>query len=154
MDGFSPLFGSARQPVFEGLSCAGIQAKNIAEVLQVSPPTVSKWRSGKAPVPAASLVFLTLVLAHLIEEAETMERRFEDIGAQRDGTLEEQLDAMRRALREQEVFTATLPADVVHSGARLYRDWLQSGSAIDSGIAGYRDTPVEGAEEDRWMISR
>lgn len=154
MDGLSPLFGSIRQPVFEGLSCAGVPAKSIAEVLQVSAPTVSKWRGGKTPVPSATLVFLTLMLAHLIEDAEAMERRFDDIGAQRDGTLEEQLETMRRTLREQEVFTATLPADVVHAGARLYRDWLQSENGTDVVMTDYRDAPVEGVEEDGWMISR
>jgi len=154
MDGLAPLFGSSRQPVFEGLASAGVRAKNIAAFLQVSPSAVSKWRRGKSPVPSESLVFLTLMLAHLIEEAETLERRYDDIGARRDGVLEEQLETMRRLLREQEVFTATLAAEVVHAGARLYRDWLQSDSMRTLGMADYNNTPTKGAEEDRWMTSR
>lgn len=154
MDGLSPLFGSSRQPVFEGLATAGVPAKNIAELLNVSQPTVSKWRSGKAHIPSESLVFLTLMLAHLIEDAETMERRFNDIGARRDGALEEQLEIMRRSLREQEVFTATMPADVVHAGARLYRDWLQTGTMPLARSSGHHNTAHEGAEEDKWLMSR
>jgi len=129
MDGLSPHFGLIQQPVFEGISSAGIPAKTIARMLGVSPSTVSKWKTGKAQIPSSSLVFLTLILAHLIEDAESLERRFEGVGTRWDGALDEQLTAMRRLLREQETFTATLPADVVHAGARLYRDWLRADGA-------------------------
>ncbi len=142
MDGFSPILGSVRQPVFEGLNCAGVAAKTIAEMIGVSPPTVSKWRTGKAQIPAASLVFLTLILAHLIEDAETMERRFNDIGTRWDGALDEQLTTMRRLLHEQEVLTATLASDVVHAGARLYRDWLQSNRAAPRSVQTTRQGDV------------
>jgi len=134
MDGFSPIFGSVRQPVFEGLDCAGVAVKTIAEMIGISPPTVSKWRSGKSQIPATSLVFLTLILAHLIEDAETMERRFNDLGTRWDGALDEQLTTMRRLLHEQEVFTSTLASDVVHAGTRLYRNWLQSNRAVPKSV--------------------
>ncbi len=142
MDGFSPLFGSAQQPVFEGLACAGVPAKTIAKMLNVSAPTVSKWRSGKVQIPPASLVFLTLILAHLIEDAETLERRFDDIGARWDSALDEQLTTMRRLLHQQEVFTATLAADVIHAGARLYRDWFQTNGTVPTSMhtAGHDET--------------
>lgn len=136
MSGLSLLNGTTRQPVFEGLSCAGVPARTIAEMLNVSAPTVSKWRKGKSQVPMPTLVFLTLILAHLIEEAETLEKRFMGIEARSgpwDGAMEEKLAAMRRLLHEQEIFTATLPADAVHAGARLYRDWLQAGHTATSG---------------------
>lgn len=143
MNGFSPVFGTMRQPVFEGLNCAGIAAKTIAEMVGVSPPTVSKWRCGKARIPQEALVFLTLVLAHLIEDAETLERRFNDIGTRWDGALDEQLATMRRLLHEQEALTATLASDVVHAGARSYRDWLQSTRALPGSdhTTGHRDGP-------------
>ncbi len=137
MDGLSPLFGSVQQPVFEGLTCAGVPAKTIAEMLNVSPPTVSKWRSGKAQIPPASLVFLTLILAHLIEDAETLERRFDDIGTRWDSALDEQLTTMRRLLRQQEVFTASLASDVVHAGARLYRDWFRENGVVPTRTTGH-----------------
>ncbi|NQV44884.1 MAG: hypothetical protein HQ501_08275 [Rhodospirillales bacterium] len=133
MDGLSPLFGAARQPIFEGLACAGVPARTIAEMLNVSAPTVSKWRSGKSHIPLSSLVFLTLILAHLIEDAEILERRFDEIGARDSlwgGPVDEQLTTMRRLLREQEVFTSTLAANVVLAGARLYRDWLHAGNSV------------------------
>ena len=102
-------------------------------MLDVSAPTVSKWRNGKAQVPMPTLVFLTLILAHLIEDAEALEKRFDGIGDRSgfwNSTLDEQLSTMRRFLHEQEVFTSTLPAEVVHAGARLYRDWLHANNSI------------------------
>ena len=147
MNGFSPLFGAVRQPVFEGLACAGVPAKTIAEMLNVSPPMVSKWRNGKSQVPLSSLVFLTLILAHLIEDAEVLEKRFDDIGARDsrwDGPVDEQLRSMRRLLREQEVFTSTLAADVTLAGARLYRDWLHAGHTLSRLARDERTDTVDG----------
>ncbi|HEC14760.1 MAG TPA: hypothetical protein ENI72_03280, partial [Rhodospirillales bacterium] len=47
-------------PVFQGFAEGRVSGKEIASILGVTPPTVSKWRKGKARVPAVKLAFLTL----------------------------------------------------------------------------------------------
>ena len=65
--------GSARRwPVLDGMAAVGLSGRDVAMVVGVTAPTVSKWRSGRIRVPAPKLAFLTLVLAHLLEEFSTM----------------------------------------------------------------------------------
>ena len=58
---------SELEPVFHGLKQTGITGREIARALKISPATVSKWRRGRAPIPAEIQVFLTLMLASQLD---------------------------------------------------------------------------------------
>ncbi len=126
MAGTSPSLAIAEHPVFGGLDHAGIAGDAIADMARVSISTVAHWRKGEQGMPAQSLVFLTLVLAHLIEEMEILERRLEEAGRCWDDVLGDQLGVLRGALRAQEVFNATLSPDVICEGARAFRTWFET----------------------------
>ena len=55
------------EPVFSGLRETGVTGRQIACALKISPATVSKWRRGRAPIPAEIQVFLTLMLASQVD---------------------------------------------------------------------------------------
>lgn len=106
-------------PVFHGLERAAVSGKEIAEASGVTPPTVSKWRKGKARPPASTQVFLTLILAHWIGE---MERMQEMAGGWRMDVLAN-LKASRNFLELQEAYNITLPPQAVREGTRMFRVW-------------------------------
>jgi len=108
-----------RIPVFAGLEKAGLAGKEIAEIAGVTPPTVSKWRCGRARLPSRILIFLTLVLANRIEEMEAVADGPTGWGAPDGSTLA----AVRDLLGRQERLNRLLPADAVHEGARMFRHW-------------------------------
>jgi len=124
-----------RIPVFAGLEKAGLAGKEIAEIAGVTPPTVSKWRCGRARMPSQILIFLTLVLANRIEEMEAVADGPAGWGAPDGSTLA----AVRDLLGHQERLNRLLPADAVHEGARMFRHWWHakghafSFGAIDPG---------------------
>ncbi len=103
-----------------------MSGKEIASILGVTPPTVSKWRKGKARVPAVKLAFLTLILANWLDEMENKARLESGGDPNPDAwrpSLRHPIDAARRSLKEQEAFNAVLPPEAVLEGARLFRDW-------------------------------
>ncbi len=113
-------------PVFQGFADSRMSGKEIASILGVTPPTVSKWRKGKARVPAVKLAFLTLILANWLDEMENKARL--EAGGDTNPeawrpSLRHHIDAARRSLKEQEAFNAVLPPEALLEGARLFRDW-------------------------------
>lgn len=105
---------SGHMPVFDAFGELGFRGRDIAALAGVTPPTVSKWKSAKARIPEDKLVFLTLVLAHLTEEAKDMD-----------------VDGARAYLAYQNVLNRDLPGTKVRAGARRFRDWWQGGKAGD-----------------------
>jgi transcriptional regulator with XRE-family HTH domain len=109
-----------------------VSAREIASMLGVSPPTASKWRRGRAKVPDAKLVFLTLVLAYWLDEIEREERV--PIGA--DGSaMELRLEAARRSLRLQDARNASLPPRALSEGAGQFRAWWDARARRRDGAA-------------------
>lgn len=119
-------------PVLEGLSQIGLSGKEIAALSDVSAPTVSKWRGGKTRPPAAAVIFLTLVLAHKLEELEEIEWQLDGGGEADDWALDlaEQVDSARRCLKVQERVNGAISPEAIHEGARRYRDWFNSGTTV------------------------
>ncbi len=101
----------AALPVFEGLKGSMISGKEIASIVGVTPPTVSKWRKGRARPPAAKQVFLTLILAHWLEER---------------GNADPRLDGAGLCLKRQEICNASLPPQAIHEGVRMFKNWWRA----------------------------
>jgi len=135
---------SIPNPALEGLAQVGMTGREIAGMADVTAPTISKWRQGKVRTPAATMVFLTLVLAHKVEEVETWEREHHrDYGG---GPMSDwlhgllgQLDAARACLRMQEACNAAFSPESIHEGARRYRDWLNRTTAMRYSAHSYDD---------------
>jgi len=118
-------------PVFAGLEKAGLAGKEIAEIAGVTPPTVSKWRCGRARVPSRIVIFLTLVLANRIEEMEAVADGPTGWGVPDESTLA----GVRELLGRQERLNRLLPAEAVHEGARMFRHWWHAkGHAFSFGV--------------------
>jgi len=129
-----------RIPVFDGLEKADFTGKDIAEIVGVTPPTVSKWRCGRAQMPNRILIFLTLVLANRIEEMEAVADGPTGWGAPDGSTLA----AVRDFLSRQERLNRLLPADAVHEGARMFRHWWHAkGHACSFNAIGTASRDVE-----------
>lgn len=120
-------------PVLDGLACAGVAGKSLAGIVGVSAPTLSKWRNGRSRMGGSQLVFLTLVLAHYLEEIEAMKEKMgtyttlnsKDHFHESFGGLQDDLQGF---LHEQEIRNLALPPSDVHAGARLYRTWFEQTS--------------------------
>lgn len=106
-------------PVFRGLADAKTQGKEIAGIVGVAPPTVSKWRTGRLETPAATLVFLTLLLADRINSLQDQHRRQGRKGLRFEATLK----TIHRRLRSQEAINSQLHPGAMRQGARLFRQW-------------------------------
>ncbi len=106
-----------------------VSGKEIAAMVGVSPPTVSKWRKGRARIPATKLAFLTLLLAHGLAELEDLAARaeeeapFSSASAAWRARLNAHIVTTRRCLRLQEAVNSALPPDAHVEGARLFRLW-------------------------------
>ncbi len=120
--------GAGSYPVFDGFEESRVSGKDIAAVVGVSPPTLSKWRRGRTRIPAAKLTFLTMLLANGLEELEDV-RRLEGNGAG-SGWLDGNLRAARRCLEEQEALNAELPPAAIHEGVRMFHDWWRMNAKV------------------------
>jgi transcriptional regulator with XRE-family HTH domain len=122
------LGASSHLPVFAALNELGLTGRDVAEFAGVTPPTVSKWRSGKVRIPGERLAFVTLVLAHLLDDAQTME--MQSAGAEvADDDWNARLDAAKAYLVYQDVLNRALAVGDVREGAQLFRMWWSSGAA-------------------------
>lgn len=118
---------SSHLPVFEALSELGLTGRDVAEFAGVTAPTVSKWRSGRVRIPGERLAFVTLVLAHLLDDAQTL-GAMSQAGA-KQGDWNDRLGAAKAYLAYQDVLNRELPVGDVREGARLFRAWWSSGAA-------------------------
>lgn len=145
---------SSHLPVFAAFVELGLTGRDVALFADVTPPTVSKWRAGKTRIPDEKLAFLTLVLAHLLDETQAIVD-LEAECASAHGTWSTQwggrLDAARAYLVYQDVLNQPLAAARVREGAQLFRAWWASGAAqrlqekrfapiLDRGLESDRDT--------------
>ncbi|MBL4615427.1 MAG: helix-turn-helix transcriptional regulator [Magnetovibrio sp.] len=113
---------SGHMPVFDAFDDLGLTGRDVAELANVTPPTVSKWRKAKVRIPGEQLAFLTLVLAHLVDEAEDVNKTSIHLDTGH-------LDAARAQLAYQDVLNHDLPPGEVRIGAQRFRTWWASGEA-------------------------
>jgi len=115
-------------PVFRGLDDVTIAGKEIAAIAGVSPPTFSRWRAGRARVPETKLVFLTLLLAHWIDDLENL---LDGRDFQEKMRFKARLNLTRRCLIQQEVINNKLSPEMVREGSHLFRKWwFQEGAMV------------------------
>lgn len=117
---------SGHIPVFHAFDDLGLTGRDIAELAKVTPPTVSKWRKAKVRIPGDQLAFLTLALAHLLDEAENVNTLNDQMGTPSD---QGPVEAARAQLVYQDVLNRDLPASEVRSAAQRFRTWWASGEA-------------------------
>lgn len=129
-----PSGQSGHLPVFEAFNELGLTGRDIATISVVTPPTVSKWRKGKVRIPDDRLVFLTLILAHLLDEAKAqsaLEAEWSSENGAGHWSLGEhsRIDAARAHLSLQEVLNNGLPGSEIREGAKRFQAWWASGAA-------------------------
>ena len=129
---------STHQPVFAAFAELGLTGRDVATFAGVTPPTVSKWRVGKVRIPGERLAFISLVLAHLLDEAP------ETLAGQTDWAA--RLGAAGAYLAYQDVLNQDLAASDVREGAQLFRAWWSSGAA--KRLQEKRFTSNEGEQEE------
>lgn len=127
-------FAGGHLPVFEAFNELGLTGRDIADAASVTPPTVSKWRQGKVRIPGDRLAFLTLVLAHLLDDVEALAALEADWSSNASGggwcrVDLARTDAARAHLALQDVLNRDLDVSDVRNGARTFRDWWSSGAA-------------------------
>lgn len=130
MKGQSTGLPSIGYPALIGLEKAGIAGKYIAGVTHVSASTVSKWRTGNSVMPQNMMIFLTLVLANVIEDMEALERRLGEEGCAWNDRVDDQRYELQRLLREQEIYNAAILPEIIREGAGLFRKWLETNDAV------------------------
>ena len=114
---------SELEPVFHGLKQTGITGREIARALKISPATVSKWRRGRAPIPAEIQVFLTLMLASQLDRLGDLYADWGPAPAAWHLTARAGLEVARECLGEQERRNQVLPGFAICDGSRLFRIW-------------------------------
>ena len=134
----SPLDGPHNkpscQPLFEGFAKAGLTGSDLAGLAGVTPPTVSKWRRGLIHIPASRIAFFTLVLAHLLEDLRGLRVLDAEINERRSGWAErvEIIEEVAGGLlKVQEQINLDIDPCEVRLGAQMFREWWDSGSALD-----------------------
>ncbi len=127
---------SGHFPAFEAFDELGLTGRDVAELADVTPPTVSKWRKAKVKIPGDKLACLTLVLAHLLDE---VEQQTGDAGVAKGAVMN-----ARAALLYQDVLNKDLHPANVRDGAQKFRSWWASGQAAK--LQEKRFRPRDGAE--------
>ena len=118
-------------PVFEGLALAGLAGKEIAQMCGISPPTVSKWRQGRARAPLGRVIFLTMLLAHMADELQETYDGWGQAPKAWHLHMQSRIDGVLKALREQESINTGAPAGALRQGTRLYREWFRRDERAD-----------------------
>lgn len=121
-------------PVFAGFEQLGLTGRDVARLVDVTPPTVSKWRRALVQIPGAKLAFLTLVLAHLLEDQKALDSLEAMLSTAPstwdDGGESRGADAAAKSLMVQESLNLFLvtPAEI-RAGSQRFRDWWACGGA-------------------------
>ena len=118
------------EPVFSGLRETGITGRQIASALKISTATVSKWRRGRAPIPAEIRVFLTLMLAGQVDRLGDLYANWGKAPAAWHLTARAGLEVARELLAAQERRNQTLSGFAVCDGTRLFRVWWNSDKIV------------------------
>ena len=115
--------GTDGLPVFGGMEKVGLTGRDLADVVGVSPATISKWRNGKTRVPGEIVALLTLLLGNRIEELQNL---FSDMGAA-PGSWQFQaragMDSALDDLQVQERLNTALSTEDVREGTKRFRHW-------------------------------
>ena len=117
---------SDSEPVFFGLAQTGITGREIARALKISPATVSKWRRGKASIPAEIQIFLTLMLAGQVDRLVDLYADWGPASAAWHLTARAGLEVAREHLAAQETRNQLLSSSAIFDGSRLFRIWWNS----------------------------
>jgi transcriptional regulator with XRE-family HTH domain len=120
-------------PVFEGMEKVGLTGKDIADVVGVSPPTVSKWRNGKSRVPGDVVALLTLVLGNRIEELQNWFSSMSTVPGNWQFQARAGMDSALDDLQSQERLNKALSRDDVREGAKRFRHWWVAKGKLASG---------------------
>ncbi|MDH5489934.1 MAG: helix-turn-helix domain-containing protein [Rhodospirillaceae bacterium] len=122
------------QPLFEGFAKAGLSGSDLADLAGVSAPTVSKWRRGLIQIPPSRIAFLTLALAHLLEDLRqlrildaTLNKNASPWGKQAE-IIEEVSGGL---LKVQEQINMELDPREIRIGAQMFREWWSSGAWLN-----------------------
>ncbi|MGB0682425.1 MAG: hypothetical protein ACPGOV_06940 [Magnetovibrionaceae bacterium] len=130
-------YGASAYPVLQGLACSPLSGAEIAGYLGVPEIELAKWRDGKVQAPGAKLAFLTLLLAHLLDEMAELERLEEKYAVPEAPWREDirhKVAAAERCLAHQEMLNAQLPTEDLREGAALFRQWVEvNGRAVTDG---------------------
>lgn len=120
-------------PVFRGFAELGMPSDQIAQMLNVDPDLIDDWRSGVERIPAEHLVFLTLILAELVNQREAAV----SYGVEKPSSRAcRALLRGQNCLQQQEIFNTALAAEAERLGGRQFKDWWQArfesfGQAMD-----------------------
>lgn len=124
----------AARPLFEGFAKAGLTGADIADLAGVSAPTVSKWRRGLIHIPHSRIAFLTLALAHLLDDLRQI-RILDSSVNKRSSLWCEQVEIIEEIagglLKVQEQLNMELDPIEVRLGAQMFREWWERGAGID-----------------------
>jgi len=131
VQGLSDGAVSAHLPVFGAFNDLGLTGRDIAELSGVGAPTVSRWRTAKLRIAGDKLAFLTLVLAHLLDEVDETAGPFRVPRARVDPPGDKgPVAAARAGLALQDVLNRDLAANDVYMGAQRFRAWWASGAPL------------------------
>lgn len=108
-------------PVFAGLREIGLNDQDIGDILSLSMVDVAAWRHGRAQQPNSSLVFLTMVLADVIDQkaAEVSYGCASEISPE----MAPRITRARDHLKQQGCYNDALHLDCVDEGTDLFRGW-------------------------------
>ena len=119
-------------PVFDGMEKVGLTGKDVADVVGVSAPTVSKWRNGKSRIPGDIVALLTLVLGNRIEELQQQFSSMGSVSGEWQLLARAGMNAALDDLQEQERLNKALSTTDVRNGAKMFRHWWMAKGKIDS----------------------
>ncbi len=110
-------------PVFDGMDKVGLTGKDLADVVGVSPPTISKWRNGKARVPGDVIALLTLVLGNRIEELQNLYSGMGAVPGSWQFQARAGINSALDDLQVQEGMNRALPTKDRREGTKRFRHW-------------------------------
>ncbi len=119
-------------PVFGGMDKVGLSGKEIADVVGVTAPTISKWRNGKSNMPGDVIALLTLVLGNRIEELQYQYAAMGSVSGNWQLQSRAGISAALEDIQVQERLNEALSTANVRSGAKMFRHWWVAKGKIDS----------------------
>ena len=110
-------------PVFEGLELGGMGAREIAAVCGVSVETAASWRRGHARAPTGRVIFLTYLLAEIVDHLARIYSRSTPQAKAWHVHMQASLDGAHRTLKAQEAINEDAPQGARRQGERLFAEW-------------------------------
>lgn len=110
-------------PVFEGFVCVKFSLPAIAKLLAVDQSDVLLFRQGVKTLCDVDLVFLTLVLAHRIDEIKNAYQNDLNTSEIMNSDMHIQIEEALIHLEIQESINNNFPATVIREGVQNFRKW-------------------------------